>query len=121
LGRPIVADWNNSSNLRGAFGRADRVQRPPHSTDGRRQLLCGHRRCGALCVANNHSELRQAGSSIALSLPKIQTAHESALWSAILSALEAQLALLDGTIKAYVLVIAQGFGSVRPGQDLEIR
>ena len=58
----------------------------------------------ALYVVNNHAALRQAGSSIVLYLPKIQTAEEAALWSDMISALEAHLGLEAGAIKVYVLV-----------------
>ena len=58
----------------------------------------------ALYVVNNYQALRQAGSSIVLYLPKIQTAEEAALWNDMLSALERHLGLAAGTIKVYVLV-----------------
>jgi malate synthase len=58
----------------------------------------------ALYVVNNHRRLREAGASVVLYLPKIQTAEEAALWNDILSALEQHLGLADGTIKTYVLV-----------------
>jgi malate synthase len=58
----------------------------------------------ALYVANNHRRLRDAGASVALYLPKIQTAGEAALWNDLLDALEAHLELPAGTVKAYVLV-----------------
>ena len=58
----------------------------------------------ALYVANNHRRLRDAGSSVVLYLPKIQTAGEAALWNDLLDALEAHLGLPAGTVKAYVLV-----------------
>jgi malate synthase len=57
-----------------------------------------------LYVVNNHRLLREAGASLVLYLPKIQTAEEAALWNDILSALERHLGLPDGTINAYVLV-----------------
>ena len=57
-----------------------------------------------LYVVNNYQELQQAGSSIVLYLPKIQTAEEAALWNEMLSALEHQLGLEEGTIKVYLLV-----------------
>jgi malate synthase len=57
-----------------------------------------------LYVVNNQATLREAGSSVVLYLPKIQTAGEAALWNDLLAALEAHLGLSDGTIKAYVLV-----------------
>ncbi len=58
----------------------------------------------ALYVVNNHERLRAAGSSVALYLPKIQTAEEAALWNDMLTALERHLGLAVGTIKVYVLV-----------------
>ena len=58
----------------------------------------------ALFVTNNHERLRERGSSIALYLPKIQTAEDAALWNDILTALEHHLGMAIGTIKAYVLV-----------------
>jgi len=57
-----------------------------------------------LYVVTNHRALVDAGSSIVLYVPKIQTAGEAALWSDILSALEVHLGLEAGAIKAYVLV-----------------
>ncbi len=57
-----------------------------------------------LYVVNNAAQLQRDGSSVVLYLPKIQTADEASLWNDILSALEAQLGLPTGTIKAYVLV-----------------
>jgi malate synthase len=57
-----------------------------------------------LYVVNNHERLSDAGSSIVLYLPKIQTAEEAALWNDLLAALEQHLGLTTGAIKAYVLV-----------------
>ena len=57
-----------------------------------------------LYVVNNYQQLRHAGSSIVLYLPKIQTAEEAALWNDMLSTLERHLGLAVGTIKVYVLV-----------------
>jgi malate synthase len=57
----------------------------------------------ALFVTNNYERLRESGSSIALYLPKIQTAEDAALWNDILTALEQHVSLPVGTIKAYVL------------------
>lgn len=58
----------------------------------------------ALYVVNNYRPLGESGASIALYLPKIQTAEEAALWDNMLSTLEDNLGLSVGTIKAYVLV-----------------
>jgi malate synthase len=57
-----------------------------------------------LFVVNNYERLREQGRSIALYLPKIQTAEEAALWSDLLAALENHLGLPVGTIKVYVLI-----------------
>ena len=57
-----------------------------------------------LYVVNNYRRLMDAGSSIVLYLPKIQTAEEAALWNRMMSALEEHLELPIGTIKVYVLV-----------------
>jgi malate synthase len=55
-------------------------------------------------VVNNHAQLRAAGRSLVLYLPKIQTAEEAALWHELLSALEARAGLPEACIKTYVLV-----------------
>ena len=55
-------------------------------------------------VTGNYRRLLEQGSSIVLYLPKIQTAEEAALWSAMLDALEGHLGIAAGSIKAYVLV-----------------
>ena len=57
-----------------------------------------------LFIVNNHHRLREAGRSLVLYLPKIQTAEEAALWGDMLDALEAHVGLPQGSIKAYVLV-----------------
>jgi malate synthase len=57
-----------------------------------------------LYVVNNYARLREAGSSVVLYLPKIQTAEEAALWNDMLTALEQHLELPIGLIKVYVLV-----------------
>jgi len=57
-----------------------------------------------LYVVNNHQQLARSNASLALYLPKIQTAEEAALWNDLLSALEGHVGLADGAIKVYVLV-----------------
>ncbi len=57
-----------------------------------------------LYVVLNHAALKEAGASIVLYLPKIQTAEEAAFWSTLLTGLEEYLKLPVGTIKVYVLV-----------------
>ena len=57
-----------------------------------------------LYVTANAPVLRREGRTLALYLPKIQTAGEAALWNDLLDALEEHLGLGQGSIKAYVLV-----------------
>jgi malate synthase len=105
FGRPIIDDWRTQLDFTTVIFRA----RGLHLDDR-------HVRCAdgsgfsasivdtVLFVTGNHDTLSQRGASIVLYLPKIQTAGEAALWNEILSALETQLGLPDGTIKVYVLV-----------------
>src|SRR5262249_39088724 len=58
----------------------------------------------ALYVAGNRGSLRDAGATIVLYLPKIQTAAEAALWGEILDGIESHFSLPAGSLKAYVLV-----------------
>jgi malate synthase len=53
---------------------------------------------------HNGPALRDAGRSLVLYLPKIQTAEEAALWNRILNAIEDHLWLPRGTVRCYVLV-----------------
>jgi malate synthase len=57
-----------------------------------------------LYVTNNHQALTKAQGVPVLYLPKIQTAEEAAYWNELLSTLESHLGLLQGHLKAYVLV-----------------
>jgi malate synthase len=57
-----------------------------------------------LYVGNNHERLRSEGRTIALYLPKIQTAEEAAFWRELLEATEVAFGLPAGTIRVYVLV-----------------
>ena len=58
----------------------------------------------ALFATHNAERLLDAGGSIVLYLPKIQTAEEAAFWHDSLSTLESHLGLEPATIKTYVLV-----------------
>lgn len=105
LGRPIVNDWKQQLSFTTRIFRA----RGLHLDDRHVRRADGEGFSAsivdlALYVANNGPALRSAGSTIALYLPKIQTAEEAALWNDLLSALERHLQLPLGTIKAYVLV-----------------
>jgi malate synthase len=105
LGRPTIDDWRRQLRF------TTKIFRPRglHLDDRhvRNQDASGFSASivdATTYVVNNHRRLRENGSSIALYLPKIQTAEEAALWNEILSALEVRLQLPAGTIKTYVLV-----------------
>jgi malate synthase len=105
FGRPIVADWKKQLDFTTRIFRArglhldDRHVRHKGSAGFSASIVDA-----VLYVVNNHRRLREAGSSVVLYVPKIQTAEEAALWSDILSALEQHLGLPEGAIKVYVLV-----------------
>lgn len=105
FGRPIISDWKKQLDFTTRIFRArglhldDRHVRHTGGASFSASIVDA-----ALYVANNHRRLREAGSSVVLYLPKIQTAEEAALWNDILAALEQHLDLPDGTIKVYVLV-----------------
>ena len=105
FGRPIVDEWHEQLDFTTKIFRA----RGLHLDDRhvREKLDIGFSASIvdlALYVVNNHQRLRDAGSSIVLYLPKIQTAEEAALWNDLLVALEHQIGLPIGTIKVYILV-----------------
>jgi malate synthase len=105
FGRPIVSDWKKQLDFTTKIFRARGLH-----LDDRHIRHAGGAGFSAsivdavLYIVNNHRRLREAGSSLVLYLPKIQTAEEAALWNDILSALEQHLGLPDGAIKVYVLV-----------------
>ena len=105
FGRPIVADWRAQLDFTTKIFRArglhldDRHIREAEGTGFSASIVDL-----VLYVVNNHKRLSDAGSSIVLYLPKIQTAEEAALWNDLLAALEQHLGLITGAIKAYVLV-----------------
>src|SRR5438067_1614138 len=105
FGRPIINDWNKQLDCTTKIFRARGLH-----LDDRHVRHTGGASFSAsivdavLYITNNHRRLREAGSSLVLYLPKIQTAEEAALWNDILSALERHLGLPDGAVKAYVLV-----------------
>src|SRR5436190_5801893 len=105
FGRPIINDWQKQLDFTTKIFRA----RGLHLDDRHVRHVGGASLSASivdavLYITNNHRRLREAGSSLVLYCPKIQTAEEAALWSDILSALEQHLGLPDGTIKVYVLV-----------------
>src|SRR5690349_3988624 len=105
FGRPIVADWQRQLDFTTRIFRArglhldDRHVRHEGGAGFSASIVDT-----VLYVVNNHKALRDAGASVVLYLPKIQTAEEAGLWNMILTELEAHLGLLPGTIKVYVLV-----------------
>src|SRR5262245_57914217 len=105
FGRPTIADWKKQLNFTTKIFRA----RGLHLDDRHVRHIGGASFSAsivdaALYITNNYRRLREAGASLVLYLPKIQTAEEAALWNDILSALEQHLGLPDGAIKVYVLV-----------------
>jgi malate synthase len=105
FGREIIADWRKQLDVTTKIFRA----RGLHLDDRHVRHANGESFSASivdltLYVANNYQQLRKAGSSIVLYLPKIQTAEEAALWNDMLSALERHLGLAVGSIKVYVLV-----------------
>ncbi len=105
FGRPIIPDWEKQLDFTTVIFRArghhldDRHVRNKDGSGFSASIADA-----ALYVANNHRALRDAGRSVVLYLPKIQTAEEAGVWNRILSGLEEQLGLEVGTIKVYVLV-----------------
>src|SRR3954464_15896708 len=92
FGRPIISDWKKQLDFTTKLFRArglhldDRHIRHTGGASFSASIVDA-----ALFITNNHRRLREAGSSLVLYLPKIQTAEEAALWGDILSALEQHL------------------------------
>lgn len=105
FGRTIIDDWRRQLDFTTVLFRArglhldDRHIAAPDGGGFSASIVDV-----ALFVTNNHQRLRARDASVALYLPKIQTAEDAALWNDILTALEQHLGLPVGTIKAYVLV-----------------
>ncbi|MBE0576001.1 MAG: malate synthase [Desulfuromonadales bacterium] len=102
--REIISDWRNQLDFTTKIFRARGLH-----LDDRHLRLDGQSFSASivdmsLYVVNNYKALLSAGSSIALYLPKIQTAEEAGFWNRMLTALEEHLHLDEGTIKVYVLV-----------------
>jgi malate synthase len=105
FGRETIPDWRRQLELTTRIFRARGLHlddRHVRGADGRG--FSASMVDLALYVANNHQALARQGRSIALYLPKIQTAEEAALWDRMLSTVEQHLALQAGAIKVYVLV-----------------
>lgn len=105
LGRPVVSNWEEQLNFTTKIFRARGLHLDDrHIRDENNVAMAASVVDLCLYVTNNHQVLQQAGSSIVLYLPKIQTAGEAAIWSQMLDAIEKELLLEQGTIKTYVLV-----------------
>jgi malate synthase len=105
FGRPIIEEWRKQLEFTTRIFRVRGLHlddRHVRWRDGRG--FSASIVDAALYVVHNHEALRGSGASVVVYLPKIQTAEEAALWSDILSALEAHLGLARGTVKVYVLV-----------------
>jgi malate synthase len=105
FGRAVISDWKKQLDFTTKIFRV----RGLHLDDRHVRHIGGAGFSAslvdaALYVVNNHRPLREAGASLVLYLPKIQTAEEAALWSDILAALERHLGLAEGAVKVYVLV-----------------
>ncbi len=105
LGKPTITDWVKQLDFTTKIFRArglhldDRHIRNADGTGFSATITDA-----AIFVVNNHKRMRETGASLALYMPKIQTAEEAALWSDILSALEKHVGLEEGAIKGYVLI-----------------
>ncbi len=105
FGRPIVDDWRSQLEFTTRIFRARGLHLDDrHIRRADRQGFSASIVDLVLYVVNNYRALLEAGRSVVLYLPKIQTAEEAALWNDIIVALELHLGLKVGTIKTYVLV-----------------
>jgi malate synthase len=105
FGRPIIEDWEKQLDFTTKIFRA----RGLHLDDRHVRRRDGGGFSASivdlvLYIVNNERELRRSGCSLALYLPKIQTAEEAALWNDMMTTLERHLGLPVGAIKVYVLV-----------------
>jgi malate synthase len=105
LGREIIDDWRTQLNFTTKIFRARGLHLADrHIRTDNGQAVAASIVDLVLFVSNNFKNLKDAGASIVLYLPKIQTAEEAALWNEMLNALEDHLKLVRGEIKVYVLV-----------------
>ncbi|MBE7170274.1 MAG: malate synthase [Williamsia sp.] len=105
LGKPVIEDWRRQLDFTTKLFRARGLHLDDrHIRDSKGVAMAASIVDLTLYVVNNYQALQAAGSSIALYLPKIQTAGEAALWNDIITALEEHLGLPVGTVKVYVLV-----------------
>jgi malate synthase len=105
LGRETITDWKAQLDFTTKIFRARGLHLDDrHIRDADGEAMAASIVDATLYVVNNYQALQQAGSSIVLYLPKIQTAEEAGVWNELLSALENHIGLETGTIKVYVLI-----------------
>ena len=105
LGRETIADWKKQLEFTTKIFRARGLHLDDrHIRHANGESFSATIADTVLFIVNNYKRLRETGCSLALYMPKIQTAEEAALWGDILSALEKHLGLEDGAIKGYVLI-----------------
>jgi malate synthase len=105
LGRETIADWKRQLSFTTKIFRARGLHlddRHIRHADG--SPFSASIADATLYIVNNHRRLRGDGSTLALYLPKTQTAEEAAVWNNILSTLERHVGAPEGSIKVYVLV-----------------
>ena len=104
FGHDIISDWRTQLDFTTKIFRARGLH-----LDDRHVRLKGESFSASitdmvLYVVNNYKRLQQAGESIVLYLPKIQTAEEAGFWNKLLTSVETYIGLSEGTVKVYVLV-----------------
>lgn len=105
FGKSIVSDWRKQLDFTTIIYRARGLHlEDRHITTEEGIPFSASITDLTLYVVNNYQALSANNRSIVLYLPKIQTADEAALWNELITVLEAQLSLEEGTIKTYVLV-----------------
>jgi malate synthase len=104
FGREIISDWRKQLDFTTTIFRTRGLHLDDRHIRIEGKSLSASIVDMTLYVVNNSKTLLQAGSSIVLYLPKIQTAEEAGFWNRMMTALERHLGLAEGTIKVYVLV-----------------
>ena len=105
FGKPTISDWVKQLDFTTKIFRARGLHLDDrHIRHANGDSFSATIADATLFIVNNYKRLRETGCSLALYMPKIQTAEEAALWGDILSALEQHLGIPDGSIKGYVLV-----------------
>ena len=105
LGRSTVDSWREQLDFTTVIFRPRGLHLDDrHVRAGDEAALSASLVDAALFVSLNAARLLDAGRSIVLYLPKIQTAEEAAFWHDALTTLEHHLGLDEAAIKTYVLV-----------------